>query len=905
MVRRLFIHRYMQRAMPNPPDNPNGSTVDYPPPADLQEEPTLTGPGKETPSRAPAPIEETPVPIRSFGDYELLSELGRGGMGIVYQARERSSGRIVALKMMLSEKADLNRFRIEARAAAELSHPGIVSIHSWGEHESHAFFTMDYVPGETLSRILERGPIPVDRAVRYMLGMARAVAAAHADGIIHRDLKPSNVIIDPSDQPRILDFGLAKRQFQMPIWTPRATEDIVDALPADAPAPISPQSPPRTEKGAILGTPAYMAPEQAKGKQDQIGPATDVHALGVLFYEMLTGRTPFRADNVLETLLQVEEQAPPSLCRFAPHVPAFLETICNRCLRKDPKARYRDAGTLADDLEFIWSERSQSRRFGRLTAIAAGALLVLLVCQWGLFHWLSAEPEQLSALSDSLRNRAGPMIAEAVMVLAGLLGCLLLVIGPLLAFLALLTWLGAWMWHSHKAWSALLVLMIIAIAGWVMCGFTAESSWFQMNLYLAAVTSLSAATAIIVRVSRPRAPSRAVETSAGPTEPFLQKLFAARVRREVPAQARSVTESQVELEDFEISKVLHRWPRGQVCRARQKSLDRPVLVWIETKSSEASLPGVVVRYPDVLALYAVSSGGESNFLVTEPAAGVPLSEWLLRRSLLPAEATTLAIRLARILQSFHEQGACHGHVAPEWILIRGEMEPLLCPCGQLTPSIQRRQHDLMALGKLLQEWLSPRPPKWRVQAQAGLYHVADAAGEGKYVRAKSLVDDLERAARAAQIHWRVRVATILAGVLAVMPLLVWMAERLTAPDEPWWSRHILLALSPSVALWGYTFCRYRIQGRRLLLHHVDNRSAGSLRGLERMILLIAPIAILVYVGLALEFGLSSSPWKALLAGAVLFGYWSFGMLIGGLVTAMEALRRSLRPESSDFSAAAS
>src|SRR5438132_2575506 len=351
-----------------PPEKRAPSTVDFPPPEDAGEQPTRTGPPKDTPSfSVPSPLlAEGPVAcLQRFGDYELLSELGRGGMGVVYQARERQSGRLIALKMMLGEKADLGRFIIEARAAAELSHPGIVTVHSWGEHDGHPFFTMDYVPGETLGKLLERGPLPCDRAVRYMIGMSRAVAAAHAMGIVHRDLKPSNVIIDPSDQPRILDFGLAKRRFQVP--SSEIPDDIVDALPADAPLLASPPTSPRTQRGAILGTPAYMAPEQAKGKPDQVGPATDVHALGVLFYEMLTGRTPFHADNVLETLVQVEERQPPPLRSLVPHVPAVLQSICDRCLRKNPKERYPNAAALADDLEDAWRQQSQGRRFARLT----------------------------------------------------------------------------------------------------------------------------------------------------------------------------------------------------------------------------------------------------------------------------------------------------------------------------------------------------------------------------------------------------------------------------------------------------------------------------------------------------------------------------------------------------------
>src|SRR5438309_2147805 len=237
-----------------PPRVPAPATVDEPAMGGVHDRPTLSPESASTPGGAQVvqPAPDPGRPARRFGDYELLGEIARGGMGVVYRARETRSGRLVALKMMLADSAldsvYVQRFILEARATGELSHPGIVAIHAWGEHEGQFFYTMDYVPGFPLSRILRRRPLAVPRAVRYLHGIARAVAAAHAQGTVHRDLKPSNVVIDPTDQPRVLDFGLAKRHrpgVQRHSGTGAQTavevaavDDVVDALPADADLPV-------------------------------------------------------------------------------------------------------------------------------------------------------------------------------------------------------------------------------------------------------------------------------------------------------------------------------------------------------------------------------------------------------------------------------------------------------------------------------------------------------------------------------------------------------------------------------------------------------------------------------------------------------------------------------------------
>ncbi len=266
---------------------------------------------------------------RRFGDYELLEELGRGAMGIVYRARQVSLNRVVALKMILhgelASPEELARFRTEAKAAAGLdSHPNIVPVHEVGEHAGRPYFSMKYVEGRTLASLLAQGPLPPRTAARYLVAIARAVQYAHERGILHRDLKPSNVLIDRDDQPHVADFGLAKQ--------------------VGAGASL-------TRTGAILGTPCYMSPEQAFGSPDGLSPASDVYSLGAILYELLTGRPPFRAATTVDTLLLVREQEPVPPRALNPRVDPDLELICLQCLQKQPGLRYATAAQLADDLE--------------------------------------------------------------------------------------------------------------------------------------------------------------------------------------------------------------------------------------------------------------------------------------------------------------------------------------------------------------------------------------------------------------------------------------------------------------------------------------------------------------------------------------------------------------------------
>jgi WD40 repeat protein/tRNA A-37 threonylcarbamoyl transferase component Bud32 len=292
---------------------------------------------RETPAHSGAPLRAPDVPGPAgasgalgghwVGPYEALQEIGRGGMGVVYKARQPGLQRTVALKVLLAGDcagpAERARFRAEAQAAAHLQHPNIVQIHEVAEHNGLPYFSMELVEGDSVERRLGGAPLPVREAAALAETVARAMHYAHERGILHRDLKPANILLTGDGTAKITDFGLAKR--------------------LDGQAGL-------TQSGAILGTPSYMAPEQAAGRAGAVGPAADVYALGAILYECLTGRPPFRAENALETLLQVQHDDPVPPRRLQPKVPRDLETVCLTCLHKAPGRRYPSAAALADDL---------------------------------------------------------------------------------------------------------------------------------------------------------------------------------------------------------------------------------------------------------------------------------------------------------------------------------------------------------------------------------------------------------------------------------------------------------------------------------------------------------------------------------------------------------------------------
>lgn len=300
-------------------------------------------------------LEQTPLQSQLptlLGDYEVLAEIGRGGMGIVFKARQRSLGRVVALKMILdsalASEAERQRFRTEAKAAARLDHPGIVPVYDTGEFEGRPYFTMKYVEGPTLAQLAAAGPLPVRQAARYVLKVAEAVHYAHTQGILHRDLKPSNVIVDKEGQPHVTDFGLAKR-----FSPPAATADRPDAGFLAGWSSAGQQSAwhtSLTQPGAILGTPSYMAPEQAGPGRGKLSPASDVYSLGAILYYLLTSRPPFQASNPVDVLLQVMERDPLPPRLLNPNVDSALEAICLKALQKQPKLRYASAAEMAADL---------------------------------------------------------------------------------------------------------------------------------------------------------------------------------------------------------------------------------------------------------------------------------------------------------------------------------------------------------------------------------------------------------------------------------------------------------------------------------------------------------------------------------------------------------------------------
>jgi serine/threonine protein kinase len=349
------------------------------------------------------PQQEHEASLTRFGDYELLEEIARGGMGVVYKARQISLDRLVAVKMILfgplATPEQVRRFRTEASAGGCLQHPNIAAIHEVGLLGNQHYLVMDYVNGPNLARVVGERPLPASQAARYLKLIAEAVHYAHERGILHRDLKPSNVLIDSEDRPRVVDFGLAKR------------------FSEDASLTLS---------GNILGTPSYMPPEQAGAGRQKVGRFSDVYSLGAVLYYLLTARAPFQSETVAQTLALVAHSDPLSPRLLNPAVPRDLETICLKCLEKEPNKRYQSAQELAQELErFLQQEPIHARPITsaerawrwcrRKPAMASLIVLVHLVGALGLtgIVWQWRRAEQNAAGEKTNRLAAQQKQAEA------------------------------------------------------------------------------------------------------------------------------------------------------------------------------------------------------------------------------------------------------------------------------------------------------------------------------------------------------------------------------------------------------------------------------------------------------------------------------------------------------------
>jgi WD40 repeat protein len=391
-----------------------------PPPAAVLEGPVETLPDTQLAVPEPTPaVVPAPPPLPAVEGYEILGILGRGGMGVVYKARHTRLNRVVALKMILSGEhagpRELARFRAEALAVAKLHHPNVVQIHEVGEQDGRPYFALEYVDGGSLFGKLADAPFPARQAARLIETLARAMHHAHQQGIVHRDLKPGNVLLaidgDPTAGQPPAEPGAN--------WVPKITDFGLARLLDDDSGP--------TRSGAVIGTPSYMAPEQASGEGKYAGPSADVYSLGAMLYELLTGRPPFKAATTLETLRQVigEEPVPPA--RLNSRVPRDLETVCARALEKDTARRYASAEDFADDLRrFLAHEPIRARPVGRWERVAkwarrrpaAAALvavsvaLTLAVVGGGLWHYFDLQ--HLNTLLQAALQQATSDRAEAI-----------------------------------------------------------------------------------------------------------------------------------------------------------------------------------------------------------------------------------------------------------------------------------------------------------------------------------------------------------------------------------------------------------------------------------------------------------------------------------------------------------
>jgi hypothetical protein len=609
--------------------------------------------------------------------------------------------------------------------------------------------------------------------------------------------------------------------------------------------------------------------------------------------------------------MKVLKARPPSIRSISPHVPLTLEKLCRRCLAKPTEDRYPDAGALADDLEQRWHQFTQAKRYARLTLWAALVVLLLCATQLVIAAFPVLDPLALTQkLAETATNE--DMLRGTATLLTELAQALTLTLTPLAAGVAGLTWLAAWICYSERPGTLCIRWITGAAAGlglWLVADLPfadpgkAAFAWLTLAVPVVVLGSL-----IVKRVGAGRAVSAA---HAGGTDSYLQRLLGTRTSLQaVPRAAEG--NKPAGLEDFEAGKEMHSWEYGRISWGRQPSLDRPVLIWMHQPSpgSDAAGIGVMVRHSYVLNLHAVGQGQEGRFLVTEAAAATPLAILLQRGPLMPVEAVTLAIRVAEALQAFHDQGACHGRLGPDWVLVRGELEPVMCPCGVASVSPADQAEDVRALGRLLGEWLPPRKRAWSLRPQAALYRVCDAAGAGAYDKAADLAVDLKKAMQLTRLRRRMRWANVLALILLVLPLLIlaglWLTrgvDNASTPDKTShaFDRHtvitgLLIALCPSILVVGFTQVRFWIQRRRLQLSRVARGRLGSGGTLGSLV----PLTLIFILGLALGIlaareaeGSAHFLGTLFLALAELAGFWFLGAALAGLSIGVDVLLRSL------------
>lgn len=369
--------------------------------ADFDLDPNATAAFASTGERIPSTRSRISIP-----GYRILGELGRGGMGVVYKAIQIRADREVALKVMLhsdhARESESSRFMIEAKAAARLQHPNIVQIYEVGDSGETPYFTLEFVEGGTLSRRLAKEMPSVKEAATMMLTLSRAMAYAHEKGVIHRDLKPANILVTAEGAPKIADFGLARR-----------TDDVSHL----------------TVDGTILGTPNYMSPEQATGKQAEIGPLSDVYTLGAILYEMLTGRPPFKGASAWEVIQQVRSAEPTPPSTLQPGIPRDLETICQKCLQKEKEKRYGSAQLLAEDLQrYLNNEPILARPIGsverlirlarrypreaRLLGLVAALMVLLTVGAVATAYRINQDRNSIQVQRDQIQEQRDTIAKE-------------------------------------------------------------------------------------------------------------------------------------------------------------------------------------------------------------------------------------------------------------------------------------------------------------------------------------------------------------------------------------------------------------------------------------------------------------------------------------------------------------